>query len=165
MLRDASLIPLSRQHQHALALCVQIERALKNDRALKSDAIDLAAWQIEADQNYEHEIGGHFDAEEQVLFPAARRFPELGPLVDELTHEHEVLREHFGRAKIQAMDRAELAAFANQLSSHIRKEERQLFESLQKLMAKEELAALGKALEVTELTNASCRLRNNGPAQ
>jgi hemerythrin-like domain-containing protein len=27
MLRDKSLIPLSRQHQHALALCVRIERA------------------------------------------------------------------------------------------------------------------------------------------
>jgi hypothetical protein len=27
MLRDKGLIPLSRQHQHALALCVRIERA------------------------------------------------------------------------------------------------------------------------------------------
>ena len=28
MLRDNNLIPLSHQHQHALALCVQIDRAL-----------------------------------------------------------------------------------------------------------------------------------------
>ena len=27
MLRDKNLVPLSRQHQHALALCVRINRA------------------------------------------------------------------------------------------------------------------------------------------
>ena len=38
MLRDKCLIPLSRQHQHALALCVRIERASPVHKA------DLAAW-------------------------------------------------------------------------------------------------------------------------
>ena len=39
MLRDKSLIPLSRQHQHALALCVRIERASPIANS------DLKAWQ------------------------------------------------------------------------------------------------------------------------
>ena len=30
MLRDRNLIPLSRQHQHALALCVRLDRDLKS---------------------------------------------------------------------------------------------------------------------------------------
>jgi hemerythrin-like domain-containing protein len=154
MLRDASLIPLSRQHQHALALCVQI------DRALRKEAADLNAWQKETDQSYEQEIKFHFAAEEQVLFPTAQRFPELTSLVDELLNEHSQLRAHFARAKEQTMDRAELAAFAGLLSRHIRKEERQLFESLQTLMSKDELATLGKALEATEQAAAACRIGN-----
>src|SRR6202023_1030558 len=71
MLRDKSLIPLSRQHQHALALCVRI------DRASPIADSDLAAWQAEVTQLCQAEIEIHFTAEEQALFPAARRFEEL----------------------------------------------------------------------------------------
>ena len=150
MLRDPSLIPLSRQHQHALALCVRI------DRALAKEALELSAWQTEIQQSYEYEISGHFAAEETVLFPVARRFSELALLVDELLGEHQVLREHFARAGARTMDRDEMAAFAKLLSGHIRKEERLLFEGLQNVMSKEELASLGKALEVIE---QSCKIR------
>ena len=150
MLRDPSLVPLSRQHQHALALCVRI------DRALAEKAIQLSVWQIEIQQSYEHEISGHFVAEESVLFPVARRFSELALLVDDLLSEHQRLREHFARADERTMDRDELGAFAKLLSGHIRKEERLLFEGLQKVMPKEEMSTLGKALEVTE---RSCRIR------
>ena len=41
MLRDKNLIPLSRQHQHALALCVRIERAIQ------AGEIDTQAFQSE----------------------------------------------------------------------------------------------------------------------
>jgi hemerythrin-like domain-containing protein len=141
MLRDPSLIPLSRQHQHALALCVRLQRALQKK------AVDLAAWQLEAEQHYEREIRFHFDAEEKVLFPAARQFPELIPLVEELRAEHERLREHFARAKERTMDRVSLSAFAKLLSGHIRKEERQLFESVQKLVPPVGMELLGAELE------------------
>ena len=78
MLRDKNLVPLSRQHQHALALCVRIERASPIPES------DLAAWQAEIHQLVRSEIAIHFAAEEQILFPAAKRFPELIPLVEEL---------------------------------------------------------------------------------
>jgi hemerythrin-like domain-containing protein len=141
MLRDPSLIPLSRQHQHALALCVQIERALQKD------VVDLDAWQLEVEQQYEQEIGFHFAAEENVLFPAARRFPELVSVVEELSEEHVRLREHFARAKKRTLDRDELRVLAKLLSGHIRKEERQLFEAMQKLVEADELRRIGAALE------------------
>ena len=141
MLRNPSLIPLSRQHQHALALCVRLQRALQKK------AVDLAAWQLEAEQHYEREIRFHFAAEEKALFPAARRFAELTSLVDELSGEHERLRQHFARAKKRTMDRVSLSAFATLLSGHIRKEERQLFESLQKLVPPAGMKSLGAELE------------------
>src|SRR5580698_2971378 len=99
MLRDKSLIPLSRQHQHALALCVRIERALPIAET------DLPAWRAEIVQQFEQEIRIHFAAEEFVVFPAARGFAELVPLVEELIGEHARLREWFsGAEKLSSAD-------------------------------------------------------------
>jgi hemerythrin-like domain-containing protein len=141
MLRDKNLVPLSRQHQHALALCVRIDRASPIGEA------DLAAWQAEIAQLFGAEIRIHFAAEEQGLFPAARKFPELIPLVDELLADHVALREFFLNAEERRMSAADLSAFGQRLSAHIRKEERLLFERMQELMNQEELALLGTNLE------------------
>jgi|SRR5271169_4156108 len=140
MLRDKNLIPLSRQHQHALALCVRIERASPIPDA------DLGAWQAEVAQHFQNEISIHFAAEERVLFPAARRFGALVPLVEELVADHTQLRASFSRAEANETSAPDLAAFARSLSAHIRKEERQLFEQLQEFMHADELATLGKEL-------------------
>jgi hemerythrin-like domain-containing protein len=161
MLRDKSLIPLSHQHQQALALCVRIDRAQPIPEA------DLEAWQAEIDQHFEQEIKIHFSAEEQVLFPAAGQFPELVPLVEELIAEHLSLRQSFSQAEARRMSTDNLLSFARQLSSHIRKEERQLFERLQQLMTPKELADLGVQLEIALrdaaqsciLTSAATKLR------
>jgi hemerythrin-like domain-containing protein len=141
MLRDRNLVPLSRQHQHALALCVRIDRA-----APVGDA-DLAAWQAEIAQHFQSEVRFHFAAEEQVLFPAARKLPELIPLVEELLADHTELREYFAQAEVRQMAATELSLFAQRMSAHIRKEERHLFERMQELMTPEELALLGQNLD------------------
>jgi hemerythrin-like domain-containing protein len=155
MLRDKSLVPLSHQHQKALALGVRI------DRAQPIPAADLAAWQSEIEQHFEQEIKIHFSAEENVLFPTAHRFPELVPLVEELIGDHTALRESYSQAKARRMSTETLPAFAQQLSAHIRKEERQLFEQLQKLMTTEELTTLGAKLEeALKSTEPSCILTN-----
>jgi len=154
MLRDPSLIPLSRQHQHALALCVRIERALQ------CRAVDLGAWQLEMRQLYTDEARFHFAAEEEVLFPTARRFPELVALVEGLNSEHERLREFFGRAEQGVMNQGELETFAKLLSGHIRKEEQQLFEVIQMRMEPEALKSLGDELaRALEDAVQACRLR------
>jgi hemerythrin-like domain-containing protein len=141
MLRDRNLIPLSHQHQRALALCVRIDRASPIGEA------DRAAWQAEIAQHFQTEIRIHFAAEENVLFPAARKFPALCPLVEELMLEHFMLRESFAKAEAHAMSTTDVAAFAQQMSVHIRKEERQLFERLQELMSHEELELVGQDLD------------------
>jgi hypothetical protein len=142
MLRNRSLIPLSHQHQRALALCVRIDRASPICEA------DLNAWQEEMTQLFQTHPGIHFAAEEQALFPAARVFPELIPLVEELLADHARLRECFARAEIRQMSAPELSAFGERMSAHIRREERHLFERMQELMTQEELASLGPRLEV-----------------
>jgi hemerythrin-like domain-containing protein len=141
MLRDKSLIPLSHQHQHALALCVRIQRAQPIPVA------DLLAWQAEIEQLFEQEIKIHFAAEERLVFPVARSFLPLRPLVEELLTDHASLREYFSQAQARSITTEGLGCFAQRLSEHIRKEERELFQCLQKLMNSEDLAKLGNLLD------------------
>lgn len=141
MLRDKNLVPLSRQHQHALALCVRIHRASP------IDASALDPWQAEMAQQFEAEIKIHFAVEEQVLFPVARQFSELGHLIDELLAEHRVLRDCFQNAEKKQMQPVEVTDFARKLSEHIRKEERQLFERLQELLPPEKMDRMGHELD------------------
>ena len=141
MLRDKNLIPLSHQHQHALALCVRI------DRATQAGEVDLEPWQAEIQQIYQQEIAVHFAAEEKTLFPAALRFSELQELVGELTSDHARLREYFEGAAKRTFDQQTLRTFGERLSQHIRKEERVLFEGMQRLISAEELSTIGAALD------------------
>ena len=156
MLRDKNLIPLSHQHQHALAMCVRLERALA-----KGDA-DLKAWQQEIAGIWESEIRYHFEAEEKVLFPAAEKYASLKPLVKQLLSEHVTLRDFFARAQAGRLDAASLKTFGATLSQHIRTEERQLFEECQRQMPAHEMARTGSAMDEyfakSGMPGASCAL-------
>ena len=157
MLRNKNLVPLSRQHQHALALCVRI------DRALPIAESDLGAWQAEIVQHFRAEIRLHFAAEEEFVFPAARVFPELNPLVDELISDHAWLRQRFADAETQRLSAVAIGEFARRLSEHVRKEERQLFERLQLLMSGEGLALMGQKLQgVLQEAEQACILPVKG---
>src|SRR3982751_6483255 len=116
MLRDPALAPLSRQHQHALALCVRI------DRSSLSTAAQIEEWQREIVSLFNQEIRFHFDAEERILFPAADRFSELSILLTDLRRDHVELRHAVDCAAAGEMNSADLSAFAALLSSHIRRE-------------------------------------------
>ena len=155
MQRDTNLVPLSHQHQHALALCVRLERAPK------ADAQPLREWNREIDRLFRSEVRFHFDAEERLLFPEASRFPELAPLVNELAGEHARLRGWFDRAGREELDGNALAEFAAMLAAHVRKEERQLFEQCQRLMSPEQMARVGAALNdyCKAMPGVSCAIR------
>ena len=160
MLRNENLVPLSRQHQHALALCVRI------DRATPIAESELAAWQAEIAQHFRSEIRIHFAAEEQFVFPATRAFAELNLLVEELISEHAWLRERFAKAEARCLSGGEVTEFAQRLSAHIRKEERQLFERLQELMNDRDLAMMGHELEdALKEAEQSCSLPAKNPRE
>jgi hemerythrin-like domain-containing protein len=153
MLRSPHLAPLSRQHQHALALCVRIQRAGEISNSA------LPAWQEEIQNQFDTEIRYHFGAEEAVLFPAARKYSKLAALVDNLLADHEVLRGYFASAVSRELDADRLRQFAVLLTRHIRTEERELFEGMQQRMDAKELEVIGQQLN-RELKRAvqSCAL-------
>ncbi len=139
MLRHPSLRVLSRQHHHALALCVLISRDLAGA------APDVEALARRAVHEFEREIRAHFALEEQILFPAITA--ELGPmpLIDRLLDEHRRLSRL--AAEVEASrNSAALSAFAALLRSHVRVEENELFEQIQDRLSQETLARLGGEL-------------------
>jgi hemerythrin-like domain-containing protein len=141
MLRDPSLVPLSRQHHDGLALCVYIRRACDQGRD------DPAHWQAQMVRAWEGEIRPHFEAEEQVLFPRLAVVPELAPIVAELLQQHARLRAYFTGAAAGQLGKPELLDFAELLTRHIRLEENQLFEGCQRALPPPQLEAIGRELE------------------
>jgi hemerythrin-like domain-containing protein len=142
MLRNKNLIPLSHQHQHALAFCVSIDRALANPAAMETGTI-----QQEITRLYESELANHFEAEERFLFPAAEQLEEMSSLVDELRIEHGLIRRGVKRAEARDLTVSDIQVFAASLSAHIRKEERELFEAVQQRLTPEELERVGREIE------------------
>lgn len=156
MLRDKNLHPLSHQHQHGLALCVRI------DRDIQKGGAEAARWQREIARAFANEIRYHFEAEEKVLFPVAREFPEMAPLVEELLGEHALLRSLFQRAEAGELELEAVREFALKLAAHIRKEERQLFEECQRLLSREQMDDAGRKMreyfETSGMPGESCGL-------
>jgi hemerythrin-like domain-containing protein len=140
MLRDASLIPLSHQHQHALALCVLIERAFAAptgaDAAVQARAIV---------EKFDAELRQHFEVEELVLFPALIPFASVHDLVTELIDEHRRMTTMVDSLRNRE-DRPLIAEFAALLRQHVRKEEGILFEEIQRLLPREKLDHIGERI-------------------
>ncbi len=145
MLRDPSLIPLSHQHQHGLALAVLIERGLKADPSVQK-ATELCS---KVADMFELELVHHFDVEEQVLFPAVRGRLASDAIVDQLIAQHREMESLASR--LAAAPEGEriplLKEFGQLLSRHIRIEERQLFEEVQEKVPPQDLSELGAQID------------------
>ena len=157
MKRDASLVPLSRQHFRALVLCMRIHRKRARPSLLRWEMLTL----------YAEDVRFHFQAEEKFLFPAARRLTTVAPLVRDLRAEHTQLRRAFAAARRRSLTGAELTRFAYLLEGHIRKEERRLFEECQRRMSAEEMSAIGARIQrhfqKRQPASRSCKLRGSDP--
>jgi hemerythrin-like domain-containing protein len=138
MLRDPSLIPLSHQHHNGLVLCLMTRRSLAQD----ASAENVAKQARRIVDRYELELINHFEIEEQVLFPACGPMP----LVDTLVAEHRAME-----ALIPAIRTAPagdlLEQFCELLSTHIRREEKELFEVVQQSLPRDVLDRVGAEID------------------
>jgi|SRR5438477_5117831 len=138
MLRDPSLIPLSHQHHNGLALCVMARRSLASD----SSPQNVAAQARRVIDRYELELANHFEIEEQVLFPACRPMP----LIDVLLGEHRAMEGLV--AQLRAAPSGEiLEQFFTLLTAHIRREENEFFEEVQRILPRAVLDRLGQEID------------------
>jgi hemerythrin-like domain-containing protein len=138
MRRDASLIPLSHQHHNGLALCVMTRRSLAQDTSPEN----IARLARRAIDRYELELVNHFEIEEQVLFPLCGPMP----LVAELIAEHRAMEAFIPRLRT-APTADLLEQFCRLLSTHIRREENELFEQIQQSLARDVLDRAGVEID------------------
>ncbi len=137
MIRDRSLIPLSHQHHNGLALCVLTERSLHQD-ASPANVEKLARKAID---RYELELTNHFGIEERILFPAID-----SALVPDLIADHRRLEGLIGSLRTQPSADL-LLEFTTLLRAHIRREESELFEEIQRRLPRALLDSLGKEID------------------
>jgi len=153
--RHDSLIPLSHQHQHALALAVIIKRRFG---AEKGEAAWLEETSGKIQKLYSAELKGHFEVEETVLFPEMERYLGKLELVTELQQEHQALRDQIqlfstgSGTIIQSLDE-----FSSSIERHVRKEERQLFAEFESRIPAEEARHIGLEIDA-RLAKACPRL-------
>jgi hemerythrin-like domain-containing protein len=139
MRRDPSLIPLSHQHHNGLALCVLTDRVLASDTS-PANVEKLGRRIVD---RFEIELVNHFELEEQLVFPL---LGQESTLVAELIAEHRIIERIVATLREQPSIDA-LREFTAVLRRHIRTEENELFEQIQKAIPREELDRVGEELE------------------
>jgi len=142
MLRDQALAPLARQHQNGLALCVLIDRALEGEAPAETIS-RLTALAID---RFDMEISNHFEVEEELVFPAVEK--ELGghPLLAEFASEHRRFEQIIDQLR-NAPSAELLKEFSALLRKHIRREESEFFEDVERRLPRQALAALGAKID------------------
>lgn len=135
MLRHSALRSLSSEHHTGLAIARRARRAAQEGGSAQS-----VAWE-DVKQRFRAELEGHFQREERGLLPVLRTLGQA-ELVERTLNDHQTLR-----ALIAEDSPDNLGPFADLLVSHIRFEERALFDTAQRLIDAQMWAKVEHALK------------------
>jgi iron-sulfur cluster repair protein YtfE (RIC family) len=146
-MRHPSLIPLSHDHHHALALALRCRKqALGQTRPTGFDGLRERAAELLG--FYDRNLVSHFRAEEEILFPLLQSLvPESRQLVDELSRDHEQIRSAVHRLKNSSGLSKVIFDLGDLLERHVRREERELFPLFEKHTSKNEAQIAGEKIK------------------
>ncbi len=145
MKRHPALVPLSREHNTALVLALRIQREVptgdaENVRAVYNDLISFWA----------RGLLPHFHAENECLLARlVRHIPDSDELIQRTERDHlaiEALVANIRDEPDLERRRRRLMEFADQIKTHIRWEESDLFEAAQAHLTEQELGTLGEEI-------------------
>lgn len=149
--RHPSLVPLSHDHHHGLALALRCRKhALGQLNPGDHESLEDCA--AEVDRFLQAALLPHFEAEERVLFPALCGHGPWDDIVRQLEKEHGVFRAHSPDRKPGITDhgtalRKFLFDFGDLLERHIRLEERELFPIFERLVPQDEADRVGAEIK------------------
>ena len=146
-MRHASLIPLSQDHHHGLALALRCRKqALGQVKPMGSEGLRERAKEFL--DFYASNLVPHFKAEEEVLFPLLRStVPSCEEIINELIQNHAEIH----RAIPQLQEGINLGKLifdlGDLLERHIRKEERELFSLFEQSVEDEKAETAGTEIK------------------
>ena len=148
MKRHKSIIALSHDHHHGLMLAQLIKKNAPEYKGLPTDLIGKVN---HVKDSWEKELNLHFENEENILFPFVKgKDEEIDKLIEEVLEEHKLIESLVKKLDTHSDIESTLDQLGKALESHIRKEERELFQKIQ-LSFGEELNKLeGKIIAVKD---------------
>lgn len=154
MKRHEGLIALSKQHHDALILAQLIKRNAPPYKGLPTDTKGKRQYTLE---KFKEHLVPHFEAEELILIPfILGKDKKIDTLCSEILSEHKKIADIIEEIRIEKNVEDNLNELGELLSSHIRKEERKLFERVQEILSGEQLTKLRN--ELSHLNKSiSCR--------
>lgn len=146
-MRHPSLIPLSHDHHHGLALALRCRKqALGQIKPMGAAGLRERAAEVLA--FYDSNLIAHFRAEEEVLFPKLRSMaPQSAPVIADLLRDHEQIRQAMSQLKAGAGLAKIIFDLGDLLERHIRREERELFPLFEQHVRESEAELFGAELK------------------
>ena len=137
MKRHPALVPLAQEHHHELA---HARRLLRAANAEPEQRLAAARAYVEA---FFAETVGHFRREEEILFPLYLRHAGSTPVLERILREHMELhglvRALRAAAAAGDIPPEALRTLGDLLHDHVRVEERELFEAIERVVPAAEL--------------------------
>ena len=145
--RHESLIPLSHDHHHGLALALRCRKqALGQIRPMGAEGLRERAAEFVA--FYRNNLAAHFRAEEKALFPLIRStVTGSDTMLDDLLHDHEQLRNAIPQLEAGSGLAKLIFDLGDLLERHIRKEERELFPLFEQYVSPDQASAIGPKIK------------------
>lgn len=144
MKRHTALYSLSHDHHQGLILAQQIKKGAPQYKGMPSTVEGKRDYTI---QFYNSELKRHFANEEEILFPAVKnKNAELDRKIAEIISEHRKMETLI--RDLEKTDRFEnvLDELGHLLEKHIRKEERELFMAIEKVLSEDELRVISEKI-------------------
>lgn len=156
MKRHKAIVELSRDHQKGLMLAQLLKKDAPPYKGLPTDDEGKMKYAIET---FKSHLIKHFEDEERILFPASKgKSKQSDDLIDELLNEHKFFYENIPHLTFTEELKDKLDDIGFKLESHIRKEERILFNLIQELLSEEELNEIEQKIgNSREDFNKSCK--------
>lgn len=144
MKRHKSLIRLSKEHHDGLILAQMIKKGAPQYKGMPSDSAGKKEYTINFFHNY---LIKHFDDEENILMKNLQgKDSVLDELFKQMINEHIEIKILIEKIKSEKNYENYLDELGYKLESHIRMEERELFERIQNVIDEKTLNALEEKL-------------------
>jgi len=143
-MRHPSLILLSHDHHHGLALALRCRKqALGQLKPMGAEGLRVRAGELR--DFFTKNLTNHFRAEEEALFPPLQTaVPDSQTIIKQLAFEHQEIRAAIANLEAEAGLGKLIFDLGDLLERHIRKEERELFPLFERHVDRFDAVAVGE---------------------